>query len=92
MDVLFQDFQVAAKELLLELHRNNSDDEEVLKDIAYLQELLGFHLLHFPRQIHLAVQMFPLFLQPYLFSVHWPLHVHFWDLLFLFLRSTTGLS
>ena len=39
MDVLFQDFQVAAKELLMELYRSNPDDEEVLKDIAYLQDL-----------------------------------------------------
>ena len=39
MDVLFQDFQVAAKELLLDLYTNNPNDEEVKKDIAYLQEL-----------------------------------------------------
>ena len=39
MDVLFQDFQVTAKDLLMEVRLNFSDDTSLTTDIQYLEDL-----------------------------------------------------
>ena len=39
MDVLFQDFQVTAKDLLMEVRLNFSDNTSLTTDIQYLEDL-----------------------------------------------------